>query len=723
MKTWKQWFPYALAALCVAWILSSFRLPAEKELQSHAFGRIPIVEKGRIQPFDSFARNALLLIREKQSANYEPWKGDLESPKIVPAVDWAMELMFKPEIGDTRPVFRIDHPDVKGLFAFAIEPSKEAKTDGKHFSWNDLKPHFANFRVEAERALGKKVELREGYEKEVVELWNAIRLYKSVKYAFGPAASGDLDKGFADYREKLLAGRTAFEAMQRNEPFNRTDYDWAVDQFNTPLIVPPHHPERGAKDEWESALMSLNHSLSDGGEPSKTLVEFTKIAAAYQKGDAAAVRDAAEKYLAGAGRETAPSPAPNPEGADNLQAGATLFAAYDVAEGDWQKSLSKAATEQHFNVIEPFYKGMYLCVLAFLACLFYWASPTRFDWLRRAAVWLMIVVFCLHFGGQLFRMIHESRPPVTNLYSSAIFIGLMAVVFGLLLEWIFPHGIGVLLAAVLDFCALLIAHHITLRDGDTMVMLQAVLDTNFWLATHVVAVTLGYSATFMAGFLGVLYVILGTFTKRLAKPAKLTPEDVASLALLAATGHLVLKFEDRAAGKSAEPVVRPPGASSPDQGKPLGKVLSTMIYAIVCFGVLFSFVGTVLGGIWADQSWGRFWGWDVKENGALMIVLWNAIILHARWGGLAKERGIACLAVMGNIVTAWSWFGVNNLGIGLHSYGFTTGIMVALLCFVGVQIAIAITGMITCEPECVPRGQKPPDLRKADAPIPPPLPA
>ena len=90
-----------------------------------------------------------------------------------------------------------------------------------------------------------------------------------------------------------------------------------------------------------------------------------------------------------------------------------------------------------------------------------------------------------------------------------------------------------------------------------------------------------------------------------------------------------------------------------------------MVYGIVCFATLFSFVGTILGGIWADQSWGRFWGWDPKENGALLIVIWNAIILHARWGGLVRERGLMDLAVFGNIVTSFSWFGVNMLGVGL----------------------------------------------------------
>ncbi len=113
-----------------------------------------------------------------------------------------------------------------------------------------------------------------------------------------------------------------------------------------------------------------------------------------------------------------------------------------------------------------------------------------------------------------------------------------------------------------------------------------------------------------------------------------------------------------------------------------------MIYGAVCFAMFFSFVGTVLGGLWADDSWGRFWGWDPKENGALMIVLWNALVLHARWGGMVKERGLAALAVFGNIVVSWSYFGVNELGVGLHSYGFTEGVLMGLGLVVVAQLAI-----------------------------------
>jgi hypothetical protein len=96
----------------------------------------------------------------------------------------------------------------------------------------------------------------------------------------------------------------------------------------------------------------------------------------------------------------------------------------------------------------------------------------------------------------------------------------------------------------------------------------------------------------------------------------------------------------------------------------------------------------VLGGIWADQSWGRFWGWDPKENGALLIVLWNAIILHARWGGFVRDRGIMTMAIFGNVITALSWFGVNMLGVGLHSYGFMDKAFWSLSAFCGSQLLL-----------------------------------
>src|ERR1700743_861460 len=131
-------------------------------------------------------------------------------------------------------------------------------------------------------------------------------------------------------------------------------------------------------------------------------------------------------------------------------------------------------------------------------------------------------------------MVLEGRPPVTNLYSSAIFIGWGAVVLGMVLERFHRNGIGAVVSSGIGFIRLIIWHHLAL-EGDTMEMMRAVLDTNFWLATHVVAVTTGYASTFVAGFLGLIYIILGVFTPRLS--TKLGADDATRVGI--AAGYIV----------------------------------------------------------------------------------------------------------------------------------------------------------------------------------------
>jgi ABC-type transport system involved in cytochrome c biogenesis permease subunit len=299
--------------------------------------------------------------------------------------------------------------------------------------------------------------------------------------------------------------------------------------------------------------------------------------------------------------------------------------------------LAKCHVETTFNSSQPFYTATWLYVLAFLLAVVSWLKWP--DALGRSAFWLVVLAFALTTVGIGTRMWLEARPPVTNLYSSALFVGWVAVALCLVLESIYKNAVGSVTAGLVGLGTLIIAHHLAL-GGDTMEMMRAVLDSNFWLATHVVTVTVGYGATYLAGFLALIYIFRGVFTKSL----------------------------DRATADS----------------------LDRMVYGIVCFATLFSFVGTVLGGIWADQSWGRFWGWDPKENGALIIVLWNALILHARWGEMVGQRGLMCLTVFGNIVTSWSWFGVNMLGVGLHSYGFMDQAFWWLLAFVLSQVVIIL---------------------------------
>jgi cytochrome c-type biogenesis protein CcsB len=353
----------------------------------------------------------------------------------------------------------------------------------------------------------------------------------------------------------------------------------------------------------------------------------------------------------------------------------------------FEREVSKGRAEFYFNEIKVFLHATIIYLFAFVlaggALLTFGAWPNLSESLRRSSFYLIALAFVVHTFGLVFRMTLEGRPPVTNLYSSAIFIGWGACLLGLVLERVYKLGLGCAVAGLAGFVTLLIAHNLAL-GGDTMEMLRAVLDTNFWLATHVVVVTLGYASTFVAGLLAIAYIVLGIFTPILS--TRVGKREVAALAVMGTAAGGVL--EAAAAGAVAKAVDARPGELD------IGKALSKMVYSIVCFATLFSFVGTVLGGIWADQSWGRFWGWDPKENGALLIVIWNALILHARWGELVGERGIMNLAVFGNIVTSFSWFGVNMLGIGLHSYGFMDAAFKWLMLFMVSQVFIILLGCL-----------------------------
>jgi len=303
-----------------------------------------------------------------------------------------------------------------------------------------------------------------------------------------------------------------------------------------------------------------------------------------------------------------------------------------------------------YNSFSPFYVATVLYLVGFLITILSWLG-----WrlpLGKAAFWIIGLAVCVHLGGIVARVVISGRPPITNLYSSFVVVAAGSVMILMIIEYATKLGFGNLLASICGVLSLLYAWTLSIEQGDTFTVLRAVLDTQFWLTTHVIIINLGYSATLVAGLFG--------------------------LVMLAAT--LLIKIE-----------------------KPVRQTLANIIYGTVCFALLFSFFGTVLGGLWADDSWGRFWGWDPKENGALMIVLWNALILHARWAGMIRQRGLAALAAFGNVITIWSWEGVNQLGVGLHAYGgvasgSATGSlylqpMFWLLTVVAVHITIAVVAM------------------------------
>lgn len=631
--------PWCLLAVFVAEVVAILIPKPEKGFHLQEFGRLPALLNGRVQPLDSVGRNALLQIRGTASVpleekkSYEFWK----HPKKLKATEWLMEVTMKPALADTRPIFLIHHPDL--LNELNLRGKGKEKSGLFYFSYQELADCLAKIESEGRQVMGVDSQLRTAYQKQVAKVFNAIYLYRRLKNTLQPEATKDFAAELAAFQQAIPAGIAALKAQRTGGPFEKEELDRlvgflqsydAMSQQAYAFTVPPPKPD-APREEWRN-LGQVLFGAGVRGEAIPPVVHwYAAMASAYGQGQVAPFNQAVAEYRAW------------------LEANA-------LAE------MKKGRAEFFFNNLQSFLHAMimYLCafVLAAGAMLTIGVWPGGSEMLRRSAFYITLLALAVHTAGLFYRMWLEHRPPVTNLYSSAIFIGWAVAVLGVVLERIYRVGIGVAASSLVGFVTLIIAHNLAL-GGDTMEMMRAVLDSNFWLATHVITITLGYAAMFMAGFLAILYVLVGFCTPLLR----------------------------RGLGQDAVQVAAP---GAPTIGVALGK----MVYGVVCFATLFSFVGTVLGGIWADQSWGRFWGWDPKENGALLIVLWCAAILHARWCGWIRERGLMIMSIFGNIVTAFSWFGVNMLGIGLHSYGFMDAAFKWIMIFTVSQLLFIGLGLL-----------------------------
>jgi ABC-type transport system involved in cytochrome c biogenesis permease subunit len=557
-------FPVVASAIAVLAVACTLRAPKNTgDFDTVASGRLPVLVNGRVKPLDTVARTSLLMLQGRQRV--AAGNGARISP-----IEWLLDVLYRPHVADHYQVFEVTHPELLAL----LDVTAEAGAGGKRFSLQQFAAKLGELDRQAKLADGTERALRTAFQRALVQLRDSIALYQRLQGSVVAFGSPD----FLDQLAKIKETRPdAKQAQELTRMFT------TMDSFSYFRPIPP--AEGADTTAWRSVGATWTESIASGRIDASALA-YAVIGRAWRDRDANAFNRAVQGHRQ---RLEAAQPA----------------------------VMTKSKVETRFNSSEPFYTSAILYVAAFLCGILSWLKWP--DSLRRAAFLLVAVAFGLTTLGVGTRMWLEARPPVTNLYSSALFVGWGAVALCLLLEYAYKNSIGSVTAGIVGFAALVIAHHLAL-GGDTMEMMRAVLDSNFWLATHVVTIAIGYSATFLAGALALIYVLRGVLTRSL------------------------------------------------DEGT--AAALGKMIYGVVCFGTLFSFVGTILGGIWADQSWGRFWGWDPKENGALLIVIWNAIILHVRWAGLVKTRGLACLAIFGNIVTAWSWFGVNMLGVGLHSYGF-----------------------------------------------------
>jgi ABC-type transport system involved in cytochrome c biogenesis permease subunit len=586
------------------------RPPAANRDEFHWFaaGQIPMQHEGRVKPMDTVARNILQSLSNRTSLY------DEKKAKKYSAAHWMLAVMADQSWTDDAATFRIDAQHI-------LAELKIDRVKGHKYSYNQIQPKLAEWRA----MLANLPEDRKKWNFEQVkigELVSKASTYEVLKFAYQPALpsppQGDDEKARESFQQEFMMMLRHFQRLEQASP---------------PAIIPPKaqvqaDPEKGIEAAaWQAFGPALFKAFvaKELGQvyDSETVLAFSSVLDGIRAGNGRDFNRAVEDYRKLVDKDLG------------------------LASRTFQSTF-----EAWFNHWSPFNMAAFLYVLAGLLGFgsFLFARQT----LRRASFWMCVAIFAIHTFAIIGRIIISERPPVINLYSSAVFIGWFICLCGLVIELIEPLGLGSMIASICGVLTMLVAYG--LESGDTMPELQAVLDTQFWLSTHVISVTLGYGATFAAGAVGVALLGVMYWFQR----------------------NATTLFEDR---------------------EVIERVLYRICYGIVCFGLFFSFVGTVLGGLWGDDSWGRFWGWDPKENGALMIVMWNAILLHARWDKQVGARGFAVLAVAGNIITAWSWFGTNMLNIGLHAYGGAKADEMALLAtFVVSQLVIIGLGIGLVKP-------------------------
>jgi cytochrome c-type biogenesis protein CcsB len=290
-------------------------------------------------------------------------------------------------------------------------------------------------------------------------------------------------------------------------------------------------------------------------------------------------------------------------------------ASYAPAEAD-------IPLEVHYNSLQPFLWTWVLYLMSSLIMAWAWFSKKKS--LYYMAWFFALAAVSMHIYGFGIRVYLTGRPPVSNMYESVVWVSFGAVFFSMVFELIQRKFFVLLAGTSVAVLCLIVADQAPAILDSSLQPLEPVLRSNLWLSIHVLTITISYSAFFLAFALG----DVGLFQ--------------------------FLKGEDLHSEKI--------------------KAIHLAIYRAMQVGVVLLAAGIIMGGIWADYSWGRFWGWDPKETWALIALLGYVAILHGRLAGWLREFGFIAGSVISFSLVMMAWYGVNYvLGAGLHSYGFGAG--------------------------------------------------
>ncbi len=500
-----------------------------------AFGQIPIFYQGRPQPIDSLARNSLLFLNDRET--YSEKAPDSDKKVTKPAVQWMLDVIT-------------DHPQPASMRSTRLKTwncrRPWSRTGGAvPIPYADFEKKLLSMEEELNKLGDAKTESLNLYQRKLVSLARRVQSVRKLEFMFldltetvPPFPTAEAFKENPETAQEQLAVLRAF-LQKVKELTSGSEMAIAVPMH---IGVKQDPDPEAQKFEWMTlpeAMTMATLSTQLGREPPPAAKLWHQILSSYKANKPTEFNQHVADYLKLLNEAT--------EKERTAATGAVL-------------DTKKTAFEYAFNRIGPFNLASYLYLVAFVFVALGWVS-SDFGWMKplhTVAFTFALLTFGLHAVSIVGRIYISGRPPVTNLYSAAVFIGCAASLFALVCELFIKRGIGTTLVCVSGYLSLKVAYALT-TDGDTFAVLQAVLDTQFWLATHVVTITLGYATTYVSGLIAIAYIVGGVCTPALTE-----------------------KDRDR---------------------------LVSMMYGTQCFAIFFSFVGTVLGGLWADDSWGRFWGW------------------------------------------------------------------------------------------------------------------
>ncbi|MBP6601481.1 MAG: cytochrome c biogenesis protein CcsA [Verrucomicrobiales bacterium] len=598
----------------------------------HTFENLLVQQDGRVKPLYTVARFTLLQFSGKSTVSFQTQDG--EKHRIHYAA-WLLDVLFRGDLAKEIPVFIVD--DSAAVVEIGVSP----KSKRDRYSYSELFPGRAKL-AELGAQYAEKQQKYEKSEKDkqyelgrvegmILTLGRNISSFEYLVGQFGFARKGEMlvNENILPPELTELAKRLDTSEMIDKMP------EMSLDQLVQTVRQTPGDSEEERMFSGALRLFFFHANSARG----------LNIFPPQQK-DNEVWLSAGDLMLAGLA-----SKGERPWVREQLSTIQTLVNALKEGEGPFLKALQSFRTSQdaiaesrgegiHSELEVTLYRGkwftysLYCFVFSFVLLAFSWLSPGSKAGKTLVLITCLVTVIglALDIYGVTLRSIIRQRPPITNLYDTVLFITGIAVLLGLLLEYFTRVGIGVLVAVFAGVVGMFLSMKYEAKEAtDTITQLVAVLDTNFWLATHVTIINIGYAAGLVSAIIALIYL-----------PAKLI------------------------------------GTLRGKPNKEFYRTLTRMNYGVICFCLFFSLVGTVLGGIWANYSWGRFWGWDPKENGALMICLWSLVILHGRMAGWIREIGLHMNSLILAMLVTFSWWGVNNLGVGLHSYGFTEGVWGAL---------------------------------------------